>query len=123
MCQCAIARLCTLDDAQKTRLARNEDLFRQVNEEIDDLATRHGDDSHVYEFFCECSDVDCSERVHLTLRQYAHVRDDPARFVVVKGHVLVEIEHVIESAEDHVLIEKHGRAGEVAIKLDVEAGN
>jgi hypothetical protein len=110
-----------VEDAQKSRLARNEDLFRQVNEKIDDLAGRHGDDAHVYEFFCECSDVDCSERVHLTLPQYAHVRDDPTRFVVVKGHVVEEIEHVIERAEDHVLIEKHGRAGEVAIQLDVDA--
>ena len=111
----------TVEDAQKARLARNEDLFRQVNEKIDDLAARHGDDVHVYEFFCECSDAGCSERVRLTLPQYAHVRDDPARFVVVKGHVLEEIEHVIEQAEDHVLIEKRGRAGEVAIQLDVEA--
>ena len=110
-----------MDDAQKARLARNEDLFRQVNEKIDDIAERHGDDSHVYEFFCECSDAGCSERVHLTLPQYAHVRGDSARFVVVKGHVLDEIEHVIEDAEDHVLIEKHGRAGDVAIKLDVDA--
>lgn len=110
-----------VEDAQEARLARNEDLFRQVNEKIDDLAARHGDDVHVYEFFCECSDASCSERVHLTLPQYAHVRDDPARFVVVKGHVLNEIEHVIELAEDHAVIEKHGRAGEVAIKLDVEA--
>jgi len=110
-----------VDDAHKTRLARNEDLFRQVNEKIEDLATRHGDDAHVYEFFCECSDVDCSERVCLTLGDYEHVRDNPARFVVVKGHELLEIEHVIERAEDHVLIEKHGRAGEVAIKLDAES--
>jgi len=115
------ARIHPVEEAQKARLARNEDLFRQVNEKIDDIAARHGDDAHVYEFFCECSDVDCSERVHLTLPQYAHVREEPARFVVVKGHVLEEIEHVIERAEDHVLIEKHGRAGEVAIKLDVEA--
>ena len=110
-----------VEDAQKDRLARNEDLFRQVNEKIDDLAVRHGDDVHVYEFFCECSDVSCSERVRMTLPQYAHVRDDPARFVVVKDHVLHEIEHVIEHVGDHVLIEKHGRAGEVAIKLDADA--
>ena len=98
-------------------------IFRQINEKIDDLATRHGDDAHVNEFFCECSDAGCSERVHLTLPQYARVREDLARFVVVKGHVLEEIEHVIEQAEDHVLIEKHGRAGEVAIKLDVDAND
>ncbi len=112
-----------MEKAQQTRLAQNEDLFRQVNERIDDLAANHGDDSHVYEFFCECSDVSCLERVRLTLSEYAHVRDDPTRFVVVKGHVLEEIEHVIEPAEDHVLIEKDGHAGDVAITLDVDAAH
>jgi hypothetical protein len=110
-----------VNETHKERLARNEDLFRQVNDGIQELAGDHGRDSHVYEFFCECSDINCSERVHLTLPEYAHVRDDPSRFVVVKGHVLPEIEHVIERAEDHVLIEKHGHAGTVAIELDVDA--
>lgn len=109
-----------MEDAQKTRLARNEDLFRQVNDRIDDLAETHGDDAHTYEFFCECSDLGCTERVRLTLAQYAHVRAEPSRFVVVKDHVIEEIEHVIERADDHVLIEKHGRAGVVAIELDVD---
>ena len=112
-----------MEKAQEARLARNEDLFRQVNERIDDLAASHGDDSHVYEFFCECSDVACLERVRLSLAEYAHVRDDPTRFVVVKGHVLEEIEHVIEPAKDHVLIEKDGFAGDVAIKLDVDVAH
>ena len=109
-----------MDEAHKERLARNEDLFRQINDNIEDLAGGHGPDAHVYEFFCECSDVACAERVHLTLPEYKHVRDDPSRFVVIKGHVLPEIEHVIERAEDHVLIEKHGHAGSVAIELDVD---
>jgi hypothetical protein len=109
-----------MNDGHKQRLARNEDLFRQVNDRIDDLATAHGSDTHTYDFFCECSDLSCSERVHLTLGEYAHIRADPSRFVVVKGHVLDEIEHVIERAEDHVLIEKHGHAGAVAIELDVD---
>jgi hypothetical protein len=109
-----------VNESHKERLARNEDLFRQVNDNIGELAGDHGRDSHVYEFFCECSDIHCAERVHMTLPEYAHVRDDPSRFVVVKGHVVPEIEHVIERAEDHVLIEKHGRAGVVAIELDVD---
>lgn len=109
-----------MQDSHKARLAQNEDLFRQVNNNIEDLAGEHGSDSHVYEFFCECSDVNCAERVHLTLPEYAHVRDDASRFVVVKGHVLPEIEHVVEQAKDHVLIEKHGHAGTVAIQLDVD---
>ena len=109
-----------MNDAHKERLARNEDLFRQVNDNIEDLAGDHGSDAHVYEFFCECSDIGCSARVHMTLAEYGHVRDDPARFVVVKGHVLPEIEHVIERADDHVLIQKDGHAATIAIELDVD---
>ena len=107
-----------MDDRQKSQLARNEDLFRTINERIEDAAQRHGTDSHKYEFLCECSDLDCAEKVVLTLAEYAHAREDPTRFIVVKEHVIHEIEHVVEAARDHVVIEKHGEAGVVAITLD-----
>jgi hypothetical protein len=105
-----------LDDRQKEHLASNEDLFRQINEKVEDLAVRHGSESH--EFLCECSDPGCSERVRVTLAEYRRVREDGARFIVAKGHVVNEIERVVESAKDHAVIEKHGEAGRVAIELD-----
>jgi hypothetical protein len=107
-----------VDDRQKERLAKNEDLFRTVNERIQELAESQGADSHTYEFLCECSDVECTDRVHLTLIEYEHARAESTRFIVAKGHVIHEIEHIVETAEDHVLIEKHGHAGVVAIELD-----
>jgi hypothetical protein len=107
-----------MDERQKEQLARNEDLFRSVNNEIEQVAERQGTDSHEYEFFCECSDRSCTERVTVTLAEYARARDDPKRFLVVKGHVIQEIEHVVAAADDHVLIEKDGHAGKVAIELD-----
>jgi hypothetical protein len=107
-----------VNDAQKERLARNEDFFRSVNEEIQSLAETHGDDSHGYDFICECSDAGCVEKVRLTLTEYEYVRLDPSRFVVARDHILREIEHVVETAEDHAVIEKHGEAGRVAIELD-----
>jgi hypothetical protein len=105
-----------IDDRQQEQLAANEDRFRQINEKVEDMAAAHGSDSH--EFLCECSDPDCSERVRLTLAEYRRVREDGARFIVVKGHVVNEIERVVEAAEDHAVIEKHGEAGRVAIELD-----
>ena len=105
-----------MDDRQKEHLAANEDLFRQINEKVESVAAAHGGDSH--EFLCECSDPACSERVRLPLSEYRRVREDAARFIVVKGHVLNEIERVVESAKDHAIIEKHGPAGQVAIELD-----
>ena len=109
-----------MDDAQKARLARNEDFFREVNERINSKAESHGLDSHSYAFFCECSDTGCVERVELTLGEYEHVRAEPSRFVVKKNHVVREIEHVVETVTDHMVIEKHGEAGRVAVELEAE---
>jgi uncharacterized protein (DUF1499 family) len=112
-----------VDDAKQTRLAKNEDFFREVNEKINTKAESHGVDSHLYAFFCECSDVTCVERVMLTLTEYEHIRAEPTRFVVKKNHVVKEIEHVVEAVPDHMVVEKHGEAGKVAIKLQAETEN
>jgi uncharacterized protein (DUF1499 family) len=109
-----------MDDAQKARLARNEDFFRDDNDRINAKAESHGVDSHEYDFFCECSDAACSERVRLTLEEYEHIRAEPTRFVVQKDHVIKEIEHVVETVPDHVVVEKHGEAGRVAVELEAE---
>jgi hypothetical protein len=109
-----------VDDAQKGRLAQNEDFFREVNEKINAKAESHGRDAHEYEFFCECSDPSCVERVKLTLAEYEHIRAEPKRFVVQKDHVIREIEHVVEAVADHMVIEKHGEAGRVAVELEAE---
>ena len=110
-----------MDDLQKGRLARNEDFFREVNDRVRDAAEQYGGDDHRYEFFCECSDAECTERVLLDLAEYEHIRAEPTRFVVKKHHVIPEIEHVVETVPDHIVIEKHGTAGRVAIELEAES--
>ena len=110
-----------MDDLQKARLAKNENFFREVNERISDSAESHGTSIHHYDFFCECSDSACMERVLLTLAEYEHIRAEPTRFVVKKNHVIREIEHVVESVPDHMVIEKHGEAGKIAVELQAES--
>jgi hypothetical protein len=112
-----------MDDLQKARLAKNEDFFREVNERINEKAESHGRDFHRYEFFCECSDGSCTERVVMTLREYEHVRAEPTRFVVKANHVIPEIEHVVETVPDHMVIEKHGEAGRIAVELEAESNS
>jgi hypothetical protein len=110
-----------VDDLQKGRLARNEDFFREVNDRVRDAAEAYAGDAHRYEFFCECSDASCTERVLLDLAEYEHIRAEPTRFVVKNNHVLPEIEHIVETVPDHMVIEKHGEAGRVAIELEAES--
>jgi uncharacterized protein (DUF1499 family) len=112
-----------MDDLQKARLARNEDFFRELNERINENAESHGPSVHDYTFFCECSDNACMERVVLTLAEYEHIRAEPTRFVVKKNHVIREIEHVVESVPDHIVVEKHGEAGKIAIQLEAESSS
>lgn len=109
-----------MDDSQKARLAKNEHFFREVNERINEKAESQGFDSHRYEFFCECSDGSCAERVEMTLREYEHIRAEPTRFVVKTNHVIHEIERVVETVPDHMVIEKHGEAGRIAVELEAE---
>jgi uncharacterized protein (DUF1499 family) len=117
------AEVFLVDDTQKARLAQNEDFFREVNARINEKAESHGLDSHKYEFFCECSDARCMERVKLTVEEYEHIRAEPTRFVVRNNHVIREIEHVVESVPDHMVIEKHGEAGRVAVQLEAESSD
>lgn len=107
--------------SREERLAQNEDFFRSVNERIRDLAGRHGSDEHRYEFLCECGDTACVERVTLSLEEYEAVRADATRFVLAEGHDDATIEKVVESAPDHVVVEKVGVAGAVAQALDPRA--
>jgi hypothetical protein len=107
-----------VNDSSEERLARNESFFRQVNERIKDVADgiEGGDDR--YEFLCECSDPSCTDRLTLTSAEYEEVRASPRRFVLAPGHVSPEVEHVVETQADHIVVEKDGVAGRIAADLD-----
>jgi hypothetical protein len=105
--------------AAEERLARNEAFFREVNERINDVARSFGGDGDgdKYEFLCECVDLDCVERIPLTLAEYQAVRADNRRFIVARGHVIREIEAVVERDDDYEVVQKVGVAGDVADEL------
>ena len=58
------------------RAARNETIFREVNERIEDATNRIGALRDA-EFLCECGDVRCTERINLAVAEWAIRR--PAR--------------------------------------------
>ncbi len=103
------------------RLAENEALFREVNEHVQKQADGHGNDGHIYAYFCECSDRGCIERVELTSSEYEVVRADGTRFILVAGHEIDEIEDVVATLGDSVIVEKQGVAGQHAETLDPRA--
>jgi hypothetical protein len=102
------------------RLARNESFFRQVNERINEVTEGFQGDQ-AYEFFCECADPECTDRITLTSEDYEWVRSNPTRFVLARGHIAPEIEHVVERDGDHVVVEKLGLAARIAARLNPRA--
>jgi hypothetical protein len=105
-------------DAREERLARNEALFREVNERVRTIAAQHGTEPHVYKFFCECSNVDCTFQLEASLPEYESVRAQSNRFLVAPNHWLPEIESIAERTDRWWAVEKHGEAAELAEKLD-----
>jgi hypothetical protein len=107
------------------RRAKNEALFRSLNERLKELDDRL--DTSVIgapvgdreEFFCECGRLDCMARVELTRADYDAVREHAERFLVRPGHEDPEIDRVIETHDRFVVIEKlPGVPAEVAQETD-----
>ncbi len=88
---------------REERIARNEALFREVNERIRDVTTEDGS----LTCLCECGDDDCVETIRLTGEEYEAVRTEAEQFVVLPGHVEPDVERVAGSHDGYVVIRKH----------------
>jgi hypothetical protein len=96
------------------RAARNEALFREVNENIARLEDRYGGSVTQAVFICECSRDSCTEHVPVDDETYRRVRAHPRRFLVLPGHVDAMVESVVETHPDYLIVQKTGAAGDVA---------
>ena len=63
------------------RLARNQALFREVNERVEKIAG----DNNAVEFVCERSNTECIESVELTLAAYERIRSNSTWFVIKRS--------------------------------------
>jgi hypothetical protein len=105
-------------EARTVRAAENQSIFRDVNERIEELNQQHGVVGGVGEWVCECADTSCTERISMTPAEYERMRAHPNRFAVAPGHVLPDVEHVVDETDRFVLVSKKGPGGEKARRLD-----
>jgi hypothetical protein len=96
-----------MDFAQ--RAARNEEIFRSVNERIEEGAAQHGVRAAL-PFHCECGRSPCVETVEIRPGDYERIANERYRFVVVPGHEDRTIERVIERRPQFTVVEKVGEA-------------
>src|SRR5690348_6571479 len=106
-----------LDRDDERRLARNEALFRDVNESIA-RGQWPGDEGTTVAYRCECARLGCNELISLTPRAYASIRADGRRFLVARGHEMPELEIVTATGPGYNVVEKRAEAGRVAEETD-----
>ena len=99
---------------QAAKGARNQALWREVNERVRAVA----ETSAAVQFLCECASLECTEVLNLSVAEYERIRSSPARFPIMPGHEFPEFERILEENEEYIIVEKFGEAAEVAKSLD-----
>lgn len=103
---------------REVRAARNQAMFRAVNEHIRALNDAFGTLTETFTIACECFDVRCIEMIVIKPDAYEHVRSHPHRFAVRPGHLLAELENVVEETDTYMIVEKLRVAADEAEALD-----
>ena len=105
------------------RVARNEALFREANEGIQEAASTY-DVLERIPFICECADGNCRELLVLSMDEYEEIRGNPRHFLIAPGHVRAA-QGAAEIVADHgryEIVEKTGYAGDIVEELDPRGG-
>ena len=111
-------------DAARARAAKNQSLFREVNEQIEQLAEGNPSifedlqSSRTMDLACECMDETCTERVTMTIGEYEQVRADSNSFFVLPGHDVPDVEEIVREETAYVVVSKLGVGAAVVEKLD-----
>jgi hypothetical protein len=107
--------------ARAARLTQNEALFRDVNEQINAL-NDFGAQLDTFGVVCECGRDTCGDVIYVHRSLYETVRAQSDRFIVASGHVLPEIEKVVEQHEGFAVVDKHdGTREKIAALTDPRA--
>jgi hypothetical protein len=95
-------------DERVRRAGLNEAIFREVNEQIESLnrgmAGISDGNMHIV---CECADLLCSEQLVVAVDDYERIRSDGTLFFIRKGHVVPDLEQVVEEAPHYQVVRKN----------------
>ena len=110
----------TTETSRAARAARNQSLYRLVNERVREINESFHAGLPLSEWVCECANDQCFDTIEMTHEEYEAVRTSGARFFVKPEdlHVFPELENVVERHERYWVLEKIGVAAEVAKRRD-----
>jgi hypothetical protein len=103
-----------MTDNRAARITKNEVIAREINEGIEEAIASRTPEGHA-RMLCECGKPDCELLIAISVSEYEDVHRDARRFVVVKDHVIPEVERVVAETERFTVVEKReGTPAEIA---------
>jgi len=92
---------------RERRIGRNEEVFRRVNEQIEQVNEAFGSVSGTMTLVCECGETSCIEQIELTPEEYERLRSEETLFAIRPGHEIPDVEDVVERADRYWVVRKH----------------
>ena len=103
---------------RERRIAKNEEIFRRVNEQIEQINEAFGEVAGSMTLVCECGDTSCIEQIAVAPEEYRRLRADPTMFAIKPGHEIPDVEDVVDRLDRYWVVKKHeGGPAEVARAL------
>jgi hypothetical protein len=98
-----------VDRHSERRLKENEVIFHQANKGVADFITEEEGGDPLIKFYCECSNIDCRERIPMKASQYQELHIDQRHFIALKGHEMPDIENIVARYDGFVVVRKVGK--------------
>jgi hypothetical protein len=98
-----------MNELSERRLKENEVIFQQANKGVADMITEDDDSDPVVKFYCECSNMDCRERIPLKVSEYLDYHKNQRRFIALTGHEMPAIEKIVTKNKTFSVVQKFGK--------------
>jgi len=99
------------DPEREDGAAKNQALFRALNERLDEFNSASASSVDTFTIACECGDMDCIEMIEIDPRDFLEIRREPHGFAVLPAHVLPDVEVVVRDSDHYVVVKKAGTPG------------
>ena len=102
------------NEEREIRAARNQALFRAVNDKMLELNKVFEQFVGSYSIACECSRLDCVTLIEILPDAYRAVRDSPRTFAVCAEHVQEDVERIVSTDDGYAVVEVLGHGVRIA---------
>ena len=103
---------------REARVAKNEAVAREINEGIEEAMAAVSHEGYA-RMLCECGQADCERVIAISVAEYEEARRDARRFVIVKEHLIPDVERIVDETGRFVVVQKReGTPAEVAEATD-----